>query len=159
MRKISRAKAIELGLARFFTGAKCRHNHVAQRYAHDGRCCECTLVYFQSPRGRAAVHRGNTSSKGRETQRRHRTTGKYLDARLRYDGSPKGKNKKRESRDNDEYRAQDNAYHKTPEQLEKARRRDREHRLDQACDTSRDDFDPVRMYRLLALWNKRENAQ
>jgi hypothetical protein len=51
--------------------------------------------------------------------------------------------------------AYDREYHATEKYLKQARDRRRERLLDQALDTSRDDYDPVRAARLLARWNAR----
>jgi len=41
---ITRKKAIELGLKRFFTGKACRNGHIADRYVADTSCCECRSI-------------------------------------------------------------------------------------------------------------------
>lgn len=38
---ISRKKASDVGMARYFTGAPCARNHVSERYVSSGNCCKC----------------------------------------------------------------------------------------------------------------------
>lgn len=42
---ISRKKAIELGLFRYFTGKPCKHGHISSRVTKSGQCYECFLAY------------------------------------------------------------------------------------------------------------------
>lgn len=42
---ISRAKAKELGLIKFFTGVPCKQGHFAERYTNRGNCVECMSSY------------------------------------------------------------------------------------------------------------------
>lgn len=44
LRRISRKKAKEKGLIRFYTGAPCVNGHVAERYVRDGYCVECNAA-------------------------------------------------------------------------------------------------------------------
>jgi rubrerythrin len=45
MKKISRAKAIERGLNKYYTGKPCPHSHVSERYVCKSACVECVSVY------------------------------------------------------------------------------------------------------------------
>lgn len=47
MKPRSRKEAIRLGLTRYFTGKPCKHGHICDRSAPDGRCRECVRL-FQS---------------------------------------------------------------------------------------------------------------
>lgn len=42
---ISRAKAKEFGMTRYFTGTPCKHGHISERYCNSANwCCECTRI-------------------------------------------------------------------------------------------------------------------
>lgn len=41
MEKITRMQAAKEGRSRFFTGNKCKHGHVSERYVSSGACIEC----------------------------------------------------------------------------------------------------------------------
>lgn len=41
MEIISKQTAIQLNLLKYFTGKKCKHGHLAERYTNGGHCCEC----------------------------------------------------------------------------------------------------------------------
>lgn len=147
---ITRAKAIERGLPRYFTGKPCKYGHVAERYTLQSHCLECDRItskeYACSP-------------KGHETHRRYDGSPKGLMRRRGYNTSPLGHEAKRRFGDSSP-RRHEIARKKAAERAsvqgrEKNARQQRERRLEIALDTTRDDFDPVRMYRLLALWNAR----
>ncbi len=38
---IERREAIDRGLEKYFTGLKCKHGHIAQRYTVNGSCMDC----------------------------------------------------------------------------------------------------------------------
>jgi 5-methylcytosine-specific restriction endonuclease McrA len=42
-----RADALKIGSVRYFTGKPCPHGHVAERYAKDGGCVDCTLLKYR----------------------------------------------------------------------------------------------------------------
>jgi 5-methylcytosine-specific restriction endonuclease McrA len=44
MKLISRQKAIEQGLTRYFTGLPCKHGHIAQKQLSNRTCIECLLI-------------------------------------------------------------------------------------------------------------------
>ena len=41
---ITRKNALLQGLTRYFTGKPCKHGHLAERYAKDGNCVNCTKI-------------------------------------------------------------------------------------------------------------------
>lgn len=41
MEIISKQTAIQLNLTKYFTGKKCKHGHLAERYTNGGHCSEC----------------------------------------------------------------------------------------------------------------------
>lgn len=41
MKLISKEKAINLGLNKYFTGIKCNQGHLSERYVRDGKCISC----------------------------------------------------------------------------------------------------------------------
>ena len=43
-KRISKKKAIEKKLKRYFTGKSCKHGHIAERYTHDHYCVECHKI-------------------------------------------------------------------------------------------------------------------
>ena len=53
MEIISRERAVQLGLKRFFTGVPCRHGHVCERYTKVViECVECNRLSKQRQRAR-----------------------------------------------------------------------------------------------------------
>ena len=55
---ISRAEARALGLPRYFTGSRCRHDHIVERSTCRGACMECDRIYKRtSPVQKAARQR------------------------------------------------------------------------------------------------------
>ena len=53
---VTREHARREGWRYYCTGQPCRHGHVAERYAADGRCVPCTLV-ATAARARSKYHR------------------------------------------------------------------------------------------------------
>lgn len=47
---ITRKKAKELGLSKYFTGKPCLRGHVAERYSRCGKCTECQSLYLEKYR-------------------------------------------------------------------------------------------------------------
>jgi hypothetical protein len=47
---VTRAEAKAAGERLFFTGRKCRHGHIAQRYVAQGLCVECARIAAQRQR-------------------------------------------------------------------------------------------------------------
>ena len=45
MKLISKEKAIEKGLPRYFTGIPCKKNHIAEIKVCDNKCFECAKLY------------------------------------------------------------------------------------------------------------------
>lgn len=163
MKIISRAAAKRLGLTFYYTGKRCCHGHRARRYVSKATCIRClfqaNLRYQHSPKGKAAVKRAAlrylASPKGKDQVRRYQSGPLYKEARRRHESSPLGRERTWRYRRTEKYRALQRRWlvkAASPEYL--ARRRERY--LDQALDMTRDDFDPVRAARLLALWNARQ---
>jgi hypothetical protein len=136
-RKISREKATERGLKRYFTGKACKRGHVAERTVRDYFCIKCALLagkkYRTAPKGQQTLQRYSTSAKARETVRRYRRSPKYLALARQFRRGPKGLEGARR-------------YSSSP----KGRATRRAEVLSRAMDTTRDDFNPVRAARLLA---------
>lgn len=41
MKRLTQREALEMGLARFYTGKKCIHGHDSERYTLSGECVKC----------------------------------------------------------------------------------------------------------------------
>jgi hypothetical protein len=40
---VTRMEAAKAGLNRYFTGKRCRHGHLSERYVLNGTCVECAM--------------------------------------------------------------------------------------------------------------------
>ncbi|HHL8168072.1 hypothetical protein L1011_18085 [Escherichia coli] len=43
MKIVTRMEAAKAGLNRYFTGKRCRHGHLSERYVLNGTCVECAM--------------------------------------------------------------------------------------------------------------------
>ena len=50
MKLISKEKAINLGLNKYFTGKKCKNGHLAERKISDSKCVMCLLIWYRNGR-------------------------------------------------------------------------------------------------------------
>ncbi len=57
MEIITRKQAIELGLTTYFTGKRCKHNHLAVRWVSSMVCAECTSQRASTWRDNNSTHR------------------------------------------------------------------------------------------------------
>lgn len=62
MENITRKEAKAKGLNRYFTGKRCKHGHVAQRYTRDAHCAECISVKWKSGRTDGKKYKPNSES-------------------------------------------------------------------------------------------------
>lgn len=158
-KKISRAKAIELGLTRY-TGRPCRRGHICERYTFSCTCVECARNshsrFDKSPKGRKARRRYNTGPNGVEAHRRYAVSPKGIEAHRRYDDSPKGHETDRRYKDSPKGQEAKHRYDSSPKGLERNRDARHERLLERALDTTRDDFNPARAALLLAHAYQRE---
>lgn len=146
MKKITRKEAIALKLTRFFTGKACKRGHVVERQVCNGCCVICAQAgvekYQATPKGKLCKRRANTSPKGREARHRYDASPKRLMLARAHMSSQKGLENRRRAE----------AKRDVPARL----KRRRELYLDQALDTTRDDYNPARAALLLAHAYQRE---
>ncbi len=69
MKIIPRSEARAQGLATYFTGAPCKHGHIALRQTLSATCTACQVAYRESEAGRAAVARSQSRPENRERSR------------------------------------------------------------------------------------------
>lgn len=87
---ITRKKAMEKGLKRYFTGKPCKHGHVAERYTVSRHCSICNYAsgreYYNSERGKATQRKYKISERGKAKRREYDNsesgTKEYLKKRL-----------------------------------------------------------------------------
>jgi len=101
---ITRKKAMEKGLKRYFTGKPCKHGHVAERYTGDTKCLLCnkfssreylksegykvgSRLYQQSESRRAAIREYQQSEKYKDARRKHQQSEEYKAYKRNYEKS------------------------------------------------------------------------
>ncbi|HFW6621196.1 TPA: hypothetical protein ACICHD_002812 [Escherichia coli] len=80
MKIVTRMEAAKAGLNRYFTGKRCRHGHLSERYVLNGTCVECAMNSANRHRNEFACAlksaRGDTRRKSCAAMRM--TTGNWL---------------------------------------------------------------------------------
>jgi hypothetical protein len=97
---ITRKKAMEKGLKRYFTGKPCKHGHVAERYTVSRHCSICNYAsgreYYNSERGKATQRKYKISERGKAKRREYDNSERGKAIHRKYKISERGKAKRRE---------------------------------------------------------------
>ncbi len=81
---ISRAKARQLGLKRYFTGKQCKKGHLSPKDTSNGACVECKQEYRKTDRSKE-LHRGYANTiESKEAAFLRQSTDSYVAGRKAY---------------------------------------------------------------------------
>lgn len=135
MNTISKKKAKETGLKRYFTGKPCRRGHILERFVSSGACIKCTEVNARAwSRSHPEIVRAMRKSWAERNPERHRENRKALLARPHVKASQAKRSRKWHEENRE--KSNDNHYRwveRNPHMANAAQMRRRARKLERTC--------------------------